>query len=190
MGIIAQQPILLDDCSLRSNLDPIRRRSDAELWDAIDAVELRPLVESWPQKLDTLLGASNGVASSSQLSVGQRQLARAILRQMRTGVLVLDEATASIDAHTESLIQRTIRERFRNCTLVCIARRLAPLVSDDSDGAVDKVMLLDKGELCEFGAPSELLERRPMGLFAQSLASERAQRRPRDEQQQQRRQQQ
>ena len=86
------------------------------------------------------------------LSQGQRQLvclARALLRDTR--VLVLDEATAAMDLETDSLIQATVREEFRDTTVITIAHRINTILDSD------RVMVLDSGQLKEFDTPSNLL---------------------------------
>ena len=111
-------------------------------------------VENHPDGLDRPLeeGGSN-------LSAGQRQLlcmARALLRKAR--VLVLDEATASIDMETDDLIQQTLREQLDGVTVVTIAHRLNTILD------YDKVLVMDHGQLAEAGPPSELRSR-PGGKF-------------------------
>jgi ATP-binding cassette subfamily C (CFTR/MRP) protein 1 len=89
------------------------------------------------------------------ISVGQRQLvclARALLR--RSKILVLDEATASVDVATDALIQETIRREFANSTVLTIAHRLNTILD------YDRVIVLDKGEIVEFASPQQLLQDR------------------------------
>ena len=92
-------------------------------------------------------------------SAGQRQLiciSRALLRKPK--ILVLDEATASIDNETDELIQRLVRVSFKNCTVLTIAHRLNTIIDSD------RVMVLDQGNMMEFDSPDALLSN-PTGMF-------------------------
>ncbi|XP_027046092.1 multidrug resistance-associated protein 4-like isoform X2 [Pocillopora damicornis] len=155
LSIIPQEPVLFSG-PMRRNLDPFGEHLDTELWNVLEEVQLKNAVEELPNKLDEELGESG-----SNFSVGQRQLvclARAILRHSR--ILVIDEATANVDQKTDSLIQTTIREKFKHCTVLTIAHRLNTIIDSD------KVLVLDAGRLKEFDAPYVLLKN-PRGIFCQ-----------------------
>lgn len=147
MSIIPQDPVLFTG-SMRKNLDPFNQHSDEDLWMALQEVQLRPVVEELPGRLDTVLAESG-----SNFSVGQRQLvclARAILRKNR--ILIIDEATANVDPRTDELIQRTIRDKFRDCTVLTIAHRLNTIIDSD------RILVLDAGRVCANDEPHVLLQ--------------------------------
>ncbi|XP_029326361.1 multidrug resistance-associated protein 1 isoform X2 [Mus caroli] len=150
--IIPQDPVLFSG-SLRMNLDPFSQYSDEEVWMALELAHLKGFVSALPDKLN-----HECAEGGENLSVGQRQLvclARALLR--KTKILVLDEATAAVDLETDNLIQSTIRTQFEDCTVLTIAHRLNTIMD------YTRVIVLDKGEVRECGAPSELLQQR--GIF-------------------------
>ncbi|XP_029371553.1 ATP-binding cassette sub-family C member 4 isoform X1 [Echeneis naucrates] len=153
VSIIPQDPVLFAG-SMRKNLDPFSQHTDEELWNALQEVQLKTAVEELPGKLETVLAESG-----SNFSVGQRQLvclARAILRRNR--ILVIDEATANVDPRTDELIQRTIRDKFRDCTVLTIAHRLNTIIDSD------RILVLDAGRIDGYDEPYALL-RDPGGLF-------------------------
>lgn len=150
--IIPQDPVLFSG-SLRMNLDPFSQYSDEEVWMALELAHLKGFVSALPEKLN-----HECAEGGENLSVGQRQLvclARALLR--KTKILVLDEATAAVDLETDDLIQSTIRTQFEDSTVLTIAHRLNTIMD------YTRVIVLDKGEIRECGAPSELLQQR--GVF-------------------------
>uniref|UniRef100_A0A8D2DCB9 Uncharacterized protein n=1 Tax=Sciurus vulgaris TaxID=55149 RepID=A0A8D2DCB9_SCIVU len=152
LNIIPQDPVLFSG-TLQMNLDPLDKYSDGELWEVLELCHLKEFVQSLPKKL--LHEISEG---GENLSVGQRQLiclARALLR--KTKILVLDEATASIDFETDNLVQNTIRKEFSDCTILTIAHRLHSIIDSD------RVLVLDSGRIIEFGAPQHLIHQK--GLF-------------------------
>ncbi|XP_072396581.1 ATP-binding cassette subfamily C member 4-like [Diabrotica undecimpunctata] len=153
VSIIPQEPILFSE-SVRYNLDPFEKYSDEILWKAIENVELKHVITDLNQTVSE--GGSN-------FSAGQRQLlclARAIVRNNK--VLVMDEATANVDPGTDALIQKTIRERFKDCTVLTIAHRLNTVMDSD------RVLVMDAGEAVEFDHPYTLLQN-PNGYFSRML---------------------
>ncbi|XP_050294676.1 ATP-binding cassette subfamily C member 4-like [Anthonomus grandis grandis] len=143
ISIIPQVPTLFS-ASLRYNLDPFEKCSDEELWKALERVELKQSGVSLNATV------SEGGAN---FSAGQRQLiclARAIVRNNK--ILVMDEATANVDQHTDSLIQSTIRDAFKDRTVITIAHRLNTIIDSD------RVMVMDHGEAVEFDSPHLLLQ--------------------------------
>uniref|UniRef100_A0A8C3DGG2 ATP binding cassette subfamily C member 4 (PEL blood group) n=1 Tax=Corvus moneduloides TaxID=1196302 RepID=A0A8C3DGG2_CORMO len=147
ISIIPQEPVLFTG-TMRKNLDPFNEYTDEELWNALEEVQLKEVVEDLPNKMETQLAESG-----SNFSVGQRQLvclARAVLKKNR--ILIIDEATANVDPRTDELIQKTIRETFAHCTVLTIAHRLNTIIDSD------RIMVLDAGRLKEYGEPYILLQ--------------------------------
>lgn len=154
ISIIPQEPVLFS-ATLRYNLDPFQEFDDDKLWNVLGEVELKESVTS----LDFLV-----MEGGRNFSLGQRQLvclARAILRNNK--ILVLDEATANVDPRTDSLIQATIRRKFRNCTVLTIAHRLNTIMDSD------KVLVLDFGRVVEYEHPHVLLQDED-GVFSKMVA--------------------
>jgi ABC-type multidrug transport system fused ATPase/permease subunit len=154
LGIIPQDPVLFSS-SVRFNLDPFDSYTDAEIWQALENVNMRTNIEALPSKLQEVVAEAG-----ENFSAGERQLlciARAILRKPK--ILVLDEATASVDNETDALIQQTIRTQFKDCTILTIAHRLHTIVDSD------RIMVMDKGLLAEMEDPHALIAK-PDGLFA------------------------
>ncbi|KAL7089482.1 hypothetical protein ACP275_13G188700 [Erythranthe tilingii] len=148
LGIIPQSPVLFSG-SVRFNLDPFNEHNDADLWEALERAHLKDVIRRNSLGLDAEVSEAG-----ENFSVGQRQLlslSRALLR--RSKILVLDEATAAVDVRTDALIQKTIREEFRSCTMLIIAHRLNTIID------CDKVLLLDAGQVVEFDSPETLLHR-------------------------------
>jgi len=144
--------------TFKSNLDPFSQYSDDELWKALEYVQLEGIVRRLPKQLENVV-AEGG----SNLSAGQRQLlclARALLRKPK--VLALDEATANVDIETDELIQRVIREQFKQSTVITIAHRLNTILD------YDLIVVLQKGVIVELGSP-ESLRKKQNGIFAGML---------------------
>ena len=144
VAVIPQEPVLFSG-TIASNLDPERRYTDEQLWTALQRVQMAHAVRSLDDPV-----AEGGL----NLSAGQRQLlciARALLS--RCSLVILDEATSSVDAETDAIIQRTVRSEFSDATVITVAHRLSSVLD------ADKIMVLEQGRLVEFGAPKELMAR-------------------------------
>jgi len=149
LTIIPQDPVLFCG-TLRSNLDPFEQFSDDDIWAVFEKAYLSDVVKGFENKLNHDISEGGG-----NLSVGQRQLiclARALLRKT-SKILILDEATASIDVETDRLLQLSIRENFKGCTILTIAHRLNTILD------YDRILVLDAGRVVEFDTPQTLLAR-------------------------------
>ncbi|GJJ74211.1 ATP-binding cassette, subfamily C (CFTR/MRP), member 1 [Entomortierella parvispora] len=153
LAIIPQDPVLFSG-TIRTNLDPFEKRTDAELWEVLDRSDLKTYVASCDGGLD-----SQVTEFGENLSVGQRQLlclARAMLTHAR--VIIMDEATASVDVATDVMLQKAIRVDFADSTVLTIAHRLNTVID------YSRVLVLDHGEIKEFDTPANLLAR-PDSVF-------------------------
>ncbi|KAK9276061.1 hypothetical protein L1049_005592 [Liquidambar formosana] len=147
-GIIPQDPTLFNG-SVRYNVDPLSEHTDQEIWEVLEKCQLREAVQEKEEGLNSLV-----VQDGSNWSMGQRQLfclGRALLRRSR--ILVLDEATASIDNATDSIIQKTIRTEFQDCTVITVAHRI-PTVMDCT-----MVLAISDGKLAEYDEPLKLMNK-------------------------------
>ncbi|WPK23590.1 hypothetical protein PUMCH_000831 [Australozyma saopauloensis] len=157
--IIPQDPTLFTG-TIRSNLDPYDQYTDEQIFEALTRVNLIARGEREASKqvtttdnqnkfLDIETSISEG---GSNLSQGQRQLmclARSLLKSPK--VILLDEATASIDYESDALIQQTIRGEFSNSTILTIAHRLRSIID------YDKILVMDAGRVVEYDDPYVLI---------------------------------
>ena len=149
IGVVTQESFLFNG-SIRENLLMGRPdATDAELWRAVDAANARSFIERLPSGLESVVG-ERGV----KLSVGEKQrlsIARALLKD--PPILILDEATASVDTATERLIQEALEHLMANRTSIVIAHRLSTIVR------ADQILVLDRGRIIERGKHEELIVR-------------------------------
>ncbi|GJP66069.1 hypothetical protein CLOP_g22972 [Closterium sp. NIES-67] len=158
LAIIPQDPTLFQG-PIRMNLDPAGEYSDAQIWEALDRCQLGDTVRGMEAKLEAQV-----VEGGENWSVGQRQLfclGRALLKNSR--ILVLDEATASVDSATDVAIQRTIKESFGRATIISIAHRIATVIDSDM------VVVMDQGTVAECNSPAQLLQD-PESMFSRLVA--------------------
>ena len=145
--IIPQDSTLMDG-TLRYNIDPINAFTDKDIIKVMKKIGFDYIINQHQSGLDQKI-SENG----SNLSIGEKQLiciTRAILR--KTKIIVLDEATASIDYKTEEIIQKALNELLVNSTMICIAHRIKTVIN------ADKILVLENGEIAEFDTPKNLLE--------------------------------
>jgi ATP-binding cassette, subfamily C (CFTR/MRP), member 1 len=148
VSIIPQDPVLFLG-TIKFNLDPFDEHTEDALWAALDKVHLKKRI---------LEGTGNGIhekvaEAGTNFSQGEIQLiciARAVLRGCK--ILVLDEATASVDDASDTLLQKTFRTSFVGCTMLTIAHRIKTIIDSD------KILVLDQGRLVDFDTPAALLD--------------------------------
>ena len=152
VAVIPQDPVLFQG-TVRYNIDPFNAHSDEDVWRALDRANLKEKVAGEGSQLMMVVEAEG-----ENFSVGEKQLiclARALLR--RNKILLLDEATASVDVATDHAIQSTIQDAFSACTVLTIAHRLNTVIG------YDLILVLDQGVLVEKGSPNKLM--RNGGIF-------------------------
>ncbi|KAL8116632.1 hypothetical protein AgCh_022978 [Apium graveolens] len=148
LSIIPQDPTMFEG-TVRRNLDPLEQYSDGEIWEALDKCQLGEIVRESEEKLESTV-----VENGENWSVGQRQLfclGRALLK--KKSILLLDEATASIDSAIDGILQKVISQEFKDRTIITIAHRIHTVIDSDF------VLVLSEGKIAEYDTPKRLLER-------------------------------
>ncbi|KAF9090660.1 hypothetical protein BGX29_011350 [Mortierella sp. GBA35] len=146
IAIIPQDPVLFQG-TFRYNLDPLAQHTEQDLWQALETSDLKSYVQSQEGGLDAMVSAQG-----ENLSVGQRQLvclSRALLAKSK--IVVLDEATASVDMATDALIQKAIRVDFAHSTVVTVAHRINTIID------YDRILVMHQGQVAEYDTPRNLL---------------------------------
>ncbi|MDR7167812.1 ATP-binding cassette subfamily C protein [Nocardia kruczakiae] len=147
VGLVTQDGHLFHD-SIRANLLLARpEASEAELWDALERARLRTVIDGLPDGLDTVVGERG-----YRLSGGERQrltIARLLLKQPR--VVILDEATASLDSTSEAAVQEALTEALEGRTALVIAHRLSTIRN------ADEILVIEDGSIVERGSHAQLL---------------------------------
>ena len=146
--VLGQNPALFSG-SLRKNLDVIEQFQDAELWQALEQVQVKHLVENLEGQLDYEL-----LENGANLSIGERQLiclARVLLHQKK--IVILDEPTAHVDPDTERTIWNVVHEKLSDSTVITVAHRLNTITN------CDKILVLDSGEVNGFDSFQVLCNR-------------------------------
>uniref|UniRef100_A0A8C7WMV1 ATP-binding cassette, sub-family C (CFTR/MRP), member 8 n=1 Tax=Oryzias sinensis TaxID=183150 RepID=A0A8C7WMV1_9TELE len=147
LSIILQDPILFSG-TIRFNLDPEMKATDEMLWEALEIAQLKSVVKTLPGGLDAIV-----TEGGENFSQGQRQLfclARAFVR--KSSILIMDEATASIDMATESILQKVVMTAFADRTVVTIAHRVHTILN------ADLVIVMKRGTILEYDTPQALLD--------------------------------
>ncbi|XP_008820849.1 multidrug resistance-associated protein 9 [Nannospalax galili] len=160
LTVIPQDPVLFVG-TVRYNLDPLGSHTDEMLWHVLERTFMRDTIMKLPEKLQAEV-----IENGENFSVGERQLlcmARALLRNSK--IILLDEATASMDSKTDTLVQSTIKDAFKSCTVLTIAHRLNTVLN------CDLVLVMENGKMIEFDKP-EVLAEKPDSAFAMLLAAE------------------
>ncbi|KAM3727270.1 Multidrug resistance-associated protein [Dirofilaria immitis] len=146
MAVIPQDPTLFVG-TIRFNIDPNNEFTDDQIWMSLEKTYLKDMVSSLDRKLDSPV-----TEGGRNLSVGERQLfcmARALLRQVR--IVVLDEATGSLDNATDRHIQKCLREAFVGCTVMIIAHRLENVLG------LDKILHMKQGKIVKYDTIQNLI---------------------------------
>ena len=150
VGLVFQDSIIFN-LSIRENIAFSNKVNDADIDKAIDSSELRDLIESLPEKLDTIVSERG-----SSLSGGQKQrimLARALA--LNPKILLLDDFTARLDTNTEKKILQNVRDNYPGITLISVTQKIEPIEE------YDQIILLMEGEVLAEGTHTVLLENSP-----------------------------
>ncbi|KAK7689002.1 hypothetical protein QCA50_007693 [Cerrena zonata] len=154
MSLVVQDAFLWH-ASLRDNLDPERKLEDTVLWSALEHVGMKDAVTELQDKLDTVID------DGGSLSKGQKQLlclARVLLHKRK--IVVLDEASSSLDTKTDEKMHEVINTELAGCTVLAVAHRIATIID------YDWILVMHEGKIVESGTPEELLSLETSKFFS------------------------
>ena len=157
MCIIPQDPTLFES-TVRDNVDPLNQYSDQEIFQILDELEFfdsinirnKIYINKYNNDYIKLCLNYKIKENGNNISLGNKQLlcfARAVLKNSK--IIIMDEATATLDQKTQSIILKAINKYFKNNTLFSIAHRIESVLN------FDRIMVFDEGKLKEFDKPSE-----------------------------------
>ncbi|KAJ2507798.1 Multidrug resistance-associated protein 1 [Coemansia sp. RSA 1939] len=158
LGTIPQESTMFEG-SFKQNLDPLVEYTIEDMWAALIKANMVELVE--PKRDRTkdrsssscIHGLDRSIGDYNRFSNGQKQLfslCRLLMRKHK--IIVLDEATADVDLETDKEMQKLFRSEFKDCTVLTIAHRLETIMNSD------RIIVMDKGRVVEFGPPKELIK--------------------------------
>lgn len=157
ISVIPQAPTLFSGCTVRENLDLFGIHSEEAIQKALKDAHLAEVIAELPKGYNSMVSEGG-----TNFSVGQRQLlclARAILSKSK--ILVLDEATASVDRRTDQLLHESLQESFGDATILAVAHRLDTVIDHDM------ILVLGQGKVLEYGTPADLI--RSGGMFSKMI---------------------
>ncbi|EGG23167.1 ABC transporter C family protein [Cavenderia fasciculata] len=160
LGVVPQEPFIFSG-TVRMNLDPYNLYTDLQLWESLEKSQIKTIVQAMPNGLDSLLDEGG-----DGFSVGQKQLlclSRALLRDAK--VVLMDEASSSLDYHTDAIIKQVVHDNFKHSTVLTIAHRLDTIIDSD------KILVVDAGRVIEYDHPTVLLEN-PSSKFTQLIQAQ------------------
>ena len=159
ISIVPQNPVLFNS-NVRTNLDPFGEYNDSDMWMVLEKTNLIESIQQLilgenqdPKTLRSSVLEAQIAENGENLSVGTRQLfclARAMLQKPK--VMILDEATSALDLGTDRVVQKTLREQFKQCTVIIVAHRLETIASCDS------IIVMSQGSVKEQGPPESLIK--------------------------------
>ena len=147
LTIIPQDPALMEG-TLRYNIDPLNKYNDSDIKEVMRMIGFDYILDKSPDGISQIV-----TEGGANLSVGEKQLiciTRAILRKSK--IIIMDEATASIDYQTEEIIQKAINQILNESTIITIAHRIKTIIN------YDRIMTLENGEIVNFDTPQNLLK--------------------------------